>query len=348
MTNSLEKSIFVTGGTGLLGSYLLRKLVQNGYSNIRALKRKKSPMALVASIKDQIKWVEGDIRDVILMEDMMEEVEQVYHCAGLVSYDPRKFAEMKSVNVEGTANIVNVALHAGVKKLVHVSSIAAIGRHKELKSINEKTAWQRSNWNSQYAISKYQAEMEVWRGIAEGLNAAIVNPSVILGSGLWTDGGGQLFKKVWDGLKLFPKGGTGFVDVRDVAIFMIQLMESELSERRFILNGANLSFQSFFEKVARNLNKKAPSILASPFMAQLAWRLEWLRIKLFNTSPLITKETALQSSKIFIYENESSLSVFDDFKYRPIEQTIEETGEQFMEAAKEKMKSKILSFKTKS
>ena len=179
----MEQKIFVTGGTGFVGAYLLQYLVANGYQNITALKRPSSPMDLVVSISNQIHWVEGDVLDLPVLEEVMKEVDQVYHCAAMVSFQPNDKEQMMQVNRQGTANIVNMAMHHKVKKLVHISSIAAIGKEKDQKIISELTKWKEDVNTTNYAKSKYAAEMEVWRGIAEGLKAVIINPSMILGSG---------------------------------------------------------------------------------------------------------------------------------------------------------------------
>ncbi|MCR9286013.1 MAG: NAD-dependent epimerase/dehydratase family protein [Bacteroidetes bacterium] len=336
-----DKTVFVTGGTGLLGSYLLRYLVREGYSNIRAFRRQNSPTELVNPIKEKIQWIEGDVLDVFALEDALKGVSQVYHCAAVVSHKPSDHKEMMEVNKEGTANLVNACLQEGIDKLVHVSSIAAIGRRKKLKVINENTKWERSSWNSQYAISKYQSEMEVWRGAAEGLNIAIVNPSVILGSGFWNYGVGPLFKRIWEGFRYFPVGATGYVDARDVARFMIKLMESDISNERYILNAANLSYREFFNLIAKILDKKTPNIEVGNFAKELAWRLDWLKSNLTGSERLITKNSATHTSRTFIYQSQKSTQVFD-FQYLPIEKTIAEMGNQFKNAANQQWKPDFL------
>ena len=193
--NKYNTSILVTGGTGFVGSYLLRYLVQQGYTQIGAIKRPNSPMDLVEEIKDKIKWIEGDVLDIFSLEDALKGVQQLYHCAAVVSYSPKDFKQMMKVNVEGTANVVNLALEAGIKKMLYVSSIAALGKTEKTLWVDEQADWIPSKSNSQYSISKYLSEMEVWRGMAEGLRAAIVNPSVILGSGFWDAGTANFLKK---------------------------------------------------------------------------------------------------------------------------------------------------------
>jgi nucleoside-diphosphate-sugar epimerase len=328
------KQILVSGGTGFVGSYLLRMLLHQGYTNIRAIRRKTSRMDLVSAIQDQIEWVEGDILDVLFIEDVMRGVQQVYHCAAMISFDARKFEDMRQVNVEGTANMVNAALHAEVEKFIHVSSIAAIGRPENGMLIDENTKWQRSKNNSQYAISKYQGEQEVWRGHAEGLNMAIVNPSVIFGAGFWDDGPLKFFKLAWKEFSFYSLGQTGIVDVRDVGRFMIQLMESNISGERYILNGSPISFKNLMFRISELLDKKPPRYKVNSIMREIAWRLEWLKSRLFGGSPFITKETARLSGQYFEYANHKSKEAFD-FEYTPIDQTLAESATLFKKAAEE-------------
>ncbi len=317
---------FVTGSTGFLGSYLLRLLVKQG-KKVRALKRSTSPMELVQDIAEQVEWVEGDILDVCFLEEAMQGVTHIYHAAAMVSFVPKEADAMMKINITGTANIVNTALAEGVTKLVHVSSISSLGRFENQPHITEKSSWQSSKLNTNYAVSKFNAECEVWRGMEEGLAAVIVNPSIILGSGFWDIGSCNLFKKVWNNLKYYPSGASGFVDVRDVVQVMVQLMESDIQSERFILNSANLSFQHFFNQVAKELGKKAPSIAANSFLRALAWRGEWLRSKLTGHRPIITKETARTSSYSFTYEN-AKIKKALGFEFIPIEKTIAQTAEQ--------------------
>ena len=265
-----SKSILITGATGFVGSYLARFLVKNGYNNIVCLRRKTSRMDLVAEVVDKVTWVEGDVLDAPFLENILRgyKIQHIYHCAAVVSFDPRDREEMYKINVEGTENIVNVALEVGIEKLVYTSSIAAIGRVEREPWVRESNKWQRSPLNSHYAISKYQAEQEVWRGIAEGLTAAMVNPTVILGSQYWEQGTGRLFDQVWQGLRFYTEGATGYVDVRDVVVFMVKLMESPIENQRFVLNGENMTYKTMFEKIADIFHKKRPSIAVTPFLRQ--------------------------------------------------------------------------------
>ena len=339
-----QSSILVTGGTGLVGAYLLQYLVHQGFSNIKAIKRSTSNMDLVASFGAQITWLEGDVLDMFFLEDALENVEFVFHCAAMVSFVPSLASTMMHTNVEGTANVVNACLLANVKKLVHVSSIASLGRSKasaQSQLIDEKSKFQDNTHYSQYALSKYLSEQEVWRGSAEGLDVAIVNPSIVLGSGSWNQSSTALFKTVWNGLKYYPIGSTGFVDVRDVARFMVQLMQSDIIEERYVLNGQSLSYKDYFSLVATAIGKEKPTILIKPWLNGLVWRFEWLRAKIMGRVPMVTCETAQSSAEIVAYDNQKSLAAFD-FSYTNIQETIEATGKDFKVATTNDWKPKML------
>lgn len=337
----MDQKIFVTGGTGFVGSYLLRYLIQKGYKNIRALKRPTSKMDLVASIQDKIEWVEGDILDLPLLEEVMMGIDQVYHCAAMISFNPSDAAQMLQINEMGTENIVNTSILLKVKKLVHISSIAAIGREKYGQTITEKTAWQKDNTTSNYSFSKYSAEMQVWRGIAEGLDAIILNPSIILGSGFWDQGSTEIFKLYGEGFPFYSDGSNGFVDVRDVARLAISTMESNITEERFIVNGSNQSLRKIFNLISEKAGTKAPSWKITPLLASIGWRLVWLQSKITGKSPTITKESVQSALGKHQFSNQKSIDRFD-FKYTPIEQTISETVEQFLAAKANGGKAMVL------
>jgi nucleoside-diphosphate-sugar epimerase len=320
--------ILVTGGTGFLGSYLLRYLVQQN-ANVRAIKRSSSSMHLVEDIKDKIEWVDGDILDIFSLEAAMQGVDCVYHCAAVVSFDSKDAAKLKQINVEGTANVVNIALSTGVKRLLHVSSIAAIGRSKETPEVTEKVMFVRNPMNTQYAISKFQGEQEAWRGAAEGLDVVIVNPSVIIGSGFWDSGTNGFFHQINNGLKFYPVGATGFVDVRDVARAMILIMNSDISDERFILNAENITYQTFLNWIAEDLQQPKPSIKVNTLLQELAWRIAWLTSKITGKKPFLTKESARSSARTFRYQNDKFIQYFPDFEFRSMRTTVSETAAQF-------------------
>ncbi|MEO6168334.1 MAG: NAD-dependent epimerase/dehydratase family protein, partial [Chitinophagales bacterium] len=241
--------IFVTGGTGFLGRHLLRALVLQN-EPIRALKRLNSKMLQDEFKHGTIEWVDGNILDIPSLEEYMKGCSEVYHCAGMVSFQSRHRAALMKVNVEGTANIVNVALEKNIRKMVYVSSVAAIGRALNEVNVTEATEWDENGVHSNYGISKFLAEREVWRGIAEGLKAVIVNPSVIIGDGNWQEGTPRFFLNGWREMPAYTTGGTGFVAAKDVVEIMMRLMKSEIHRERFILNAEDWSYQKFLFQIA--------------------------------------------------------------------------------------------------
>lgn len=321
--------ILVTGGTGFLGSYLLRALVKAG-KPVRALYRRQIP-AHLQDIQAHINWFQGDVLDVIALEEAMQDITQVYHCAAVVSFQPAEHRHMMQVNVEGTANVVNLALDAGVQKLVHVSSVAALGRAKDDVAIDENNEWQESRNDSRYAVSKYRSEMEVWRGVAEGLPAAIVNPSIILGSGFWHDGSGALFKNAWKEFPFYTRGINGYVDVADVVQVMCALMDSDVSGQRYILSSENWSYERLFTEMATHLHKKPPHINVQPWQAELVWRMEKLKGRFAKSKPLVTKETARTAQMKIYYNNSKILAALPAFRFTPLEQTIARVCNDFLQ-----------------
>lgn len=327
----MSKKVFVTGATGFVGAYLLRQLVERGYQ-VRALHRRSSRTDLIIGVQQQVEWVEGDIMNLHLLEEQMQGMEEVYHAAALVSFDPKDKDKMFSINGEGTANVVNAALHCGISKLLHVSSIAALGRRPFQTDIDERIQWENNKLNSSYAISKFRGENEVWRGIEEGLSAVIVNPSVVLGAGFWNKGTSKFFPRVWKGQHFYPRGATGFVDVRDVARASIALMESEQVNERFILNAENWTYQQLLNTIADALGKKRPGRKAGPLLMALAWRWEALRSRLLRKKPLLTRETARTSSSTFRYHSDKIKEAIG-YRFHPVAQTIAETAELYKLAA---------------
>lgn len=305
--------ILVTGGTGLLGSHLLLELASAG-KKVRALKRKSSDTNQVRKVFSyyvqnadellgNIEWFEGDLMDFGSVEDSMEGVSEIYHAGAIVSFHPGDHKAMLKVNIEGTANLVNLALEKTISKFCYVSSIATLGRADNLGLTNEETYWKSSNKNSQYGISKYGAEREVWRGIEEGLNAVIVNPSVILGPGFWNDNSG-MFRLVWEGLKYYTQGVNGFVDVRDVMSVMIKLMERNVFGQRFIVSSENVSYQLIFSLMAKYFDKPAPFVNVPPILSHITWRMEGLRSFIMKTKPELTKEMATTASQKYFYSSD--------------------------------------------
>ena len=326
--------IFITGCTGLVGSHLVAELVngQQALSTIKLLCRKNSDLSLLKNvlsrygineIPDNIEFVYGDVLDYDILENAMKDVDDVYHCAAVVSFDPSDKNSLMRVNVEGTKNMVNAALYCGVKKFCHVSSIAALGRALEGESIDEESPWTQSKNNSVYSISKHEAEMEVWRGIAEGLNATIVNPSLILGAGRWDSSSCELFNTVAKGFPFYTTGINGFVDVKDVTRAMIMLMKNNKFGQRYCLNGVLISYKELFTLMANNFNVKVPYIKVGKTLSEIAWRIFWLFGKIQGKKPLITKETARTATRKYSYSSEKIMRELN-FTFTPIEESIKE------------------------
>ncbi len=322
--------ILVTGGTGLVGAQILFDLVRKG-EKVRALKRSTSQMDVISRIfkhdqelLEKIEWIEGDVTDLYSVLEALEGVKEVYHAAAIISFRPSDFNEMMKINAEGTANMVNLSLEKGVDKFCHISSVAALGRVTQDISIDEKTVWKTSKSNSNYAISKYAAEREVWRGFEEGLKVVIVNPSIILGPGNLNSGSSKLFRQVWKGLNFYTEGVTGVVDVRDVSSCCISLMEKEIFGERYVLNAENVSYKDILSTIAIGFNKKPPSVLAKAWMSELVWRLEALRSLITNSNPLITKETSRNSRKKWSYSNEKIRKALG-IEFIPMTQSVEDT-----------------------
>jgi nucleoside-diphosphate-sugar epimerase len=304
--------ILVTGATGLVGSHLVSQLVSKGES-IRALYRTTIPSIPGA---ENIDWFQADILDVIALEAAMEGVTEVYHCAAIVSFSAKGQDAMHLTNIEGTANIVNASLEAGIRKMVFVSSVAALGRIRTDQAINETMDWTEETSNSEYGKTKYLAEMEVWRGIGEGLNAVIVNPVIILGSGDWTKGSSAIFKSAYDQFPWYTEGSSGFVDVLDVVAAMQALMASELSAQRYILSGANLGYRDVFNMIADGFGKKRPHLKVSPLLAEIVWRLEGIKSMFTGKQPLLTKETSRTARAKVVFDNSKLLKALPSFQYR--------------------------------
>lgn len=324
--------ILVTGGTGFVGSYLIRYLIDQGKS-IRAIKRESSRLDLLGDYAKKVEWIDTDLLDLPGLESAFEGVTQVYHCAAMVSFHPKDQIQMDRVNVEGTANMVNVALNQGIEKFLFVSSIAALGRTAHKSHVDESSIWEHSPLNSNYAISKFKSECEVWRGIEEGLNAVIVNPAVVMGSGYWHVGPSEFFKKVDEGLRFYPIGSTAFVDVRDVVKAMFQLMESEISSQRFILAGENLSYKDFLQMIANFMERPSPNIRVGKLLSEVAWRVEAIKSKLTGSIPMITKETAATSANRFIYDA-SKIEKRLDFQFTPMKECLKQGSEDYLKSKK--------------
>jgi dihydroflavonol-4-reductase len=300
--------VLLTGCNGLIGAAIAHQLLKNGHQ-VRAIKRQNSDLSRMADIEANINWFEGDVLDVMSLEQATEGVTAVVHAAAVVSFAPKDIKKMHQTNVEGTANVVNVCLEKNIKKLVHVSSVAALGRPDLQKitaaavvNIDENQKWEDSPLNSHYAKSKYKAELEVWRGVAEGLRAVIVNPSLVLGEGNWNQSSTQVFKYVFDRKKYYTEGFVNYVDVQDVARAVVELLESDIVNERFVLSGGHTTYKALFEGIADNFGIAAPQKPVTPFLAGIVWRIEAVKAWFTGKAPLLTQETAQTARTKFIYD----------------------------------------------
>ena len=326
----------VTGGTGLVGSHIILDLLSDG-QKVRALKRDRSNLQTIESIFDfynknelfhKIEWVDGDILDVPSLEAAMDNVEHVYHSAALVSFHKKHQKMMYEVNVKGTYNVVNQALSSKVKKIGHISSIAALGRNSS-HHYTEENKWNNDKNNSYYAITKYGAENEIWRGIHEGIPAVIVNPGIIIGPSNWNRSSTTLFKNIHKGLKHYTTGVNGFVDVRDVSKAIISLTQSTTHSEKYILVGENLSYKEVFEEIAKCLDKPIPNKPASKLLLEFVWRAALLKSFFNGRSPAITKETARVTSQKFYYDS-SKIKKELSFEFYSTKDAIKNAADYFL------------------
>lgn len=330
----------VTGATGLLGAHTCLHLLEKGRKVVGLFRteagkektRKIFGYYGKTDLFKEIIWREADLLDTEQLYEALDGISYVYHCAALVSFQAGKEQNLVIVNREGTANVVNLCLEKKVTKLCYVSSVAALGRGKEIPT-DETFVFDFSSEKTAYGRSKFEGEMEVWRGIEEGLNAVIVNPSIILGPGNWDEGSPQLFKKAKKGMLFCSPGSTGFVDVRDVSSIMVSLTEGNTSGERFIVNGFNISYLHFFEMVCSALGSRPPGIMAPRFAGELMWRWESLLWKLSGRTPLLTRETVNTAFRNQEYDNKKILGLLQ-FKFIPSEETIAFIAKKYLEDLK--------------
>ncbi|NVK27609.1 MAG: NAD-dependent epimerase/dehydratase family protein [Flavobacteriia bacterium] len=335
--------ILVTGGTGLVGSHLLYRLSQSEKS-VRALYRSESSLENarkvfgyyvedVEAAFSRIEWVRADLFDIIDLQEAMKGVETVYHCAAVVSFQPSDKDLMLNGNPKMTGLLVNAALVEGVKSFIHVSSVAALGRASNGEMTNEKTEWKDSPLNSTYAESKYAAELEIWRGMEEGLTVGVVNPTIILGPGNWKSGSSKFFHTFYNGFKFYTEGQTGFVDVLDVVEAMLRIEEKKAFNKRFLLVSENIKYKQLFDLITSEYDVKPPSILPPRWAMELLWRVEWIRSKLTNSAPLVTKETAKTARNLSSFSNARAREELG-MEFMPISESVKRNCELYLKDLK--------------
>lgn len=326
----LRPMILVTGGTGMIGSRLLYDLCKEG-RKVRALKRENSSIHLFeiytkeeTALREFVTWVDGDLLEIDSLISVCDGIDTVFHAAAMISFVPSEAKHMEKVNMEGTANLVNICTQLpNFKFFGHVSSVATLGRISGEQKIDENTHWDPNSHPSNYAISKYGAEREVWRGMAEGLPAVIINPSIVLGLGDFTKGSAALFGKIKRGFPFYTEGVSGFVDVRDVCDALLFLWKKEITGERFIVSAADLSFKNLFDKMAVAMNVKKPSIKIHSWMASLAWPIVFVVTKITGKAPFITRETAKSARSKYFYSSEKIKKL--GFQFRSIDECVDFT-----------------------
>ncbi len=329
--------IVVTGGSGLVGAHILLQLITKSASPVKAIYRNNESLQKAKTIFDyhgrvdefnKIEWVQADILDIFSLDDAFKNSATIIHAAGLVSFDSKDKERLKKINIEGTANVANAALTAGVKKLVFISSVAALGESKGDEPIIETDNWEKTETTSTYSISKHYAENEVWRASAEGLSVAILNPSTIIGPGDWSQGSPALFRRIHEGLNYYTSGRSGFVAVEDVAALAIKLMDKSVNNERFIANGANLTFQVLFESIAKSIQSKPPKKAAKKWQGKVVLFFDQIRAQLSKRKAVLTKDTleAAYSEKRFDSSKSEKLL---NHSYKDITEAIQQTGSIF-------------------
>ncbi|MCG2417989.1 NAD-dependent epimerase/dehydratase family protein [Aequorivita sp. F47161] len=330
--------ILVTGGTGLVGSHLLYFLLKEN-TTVRAIHRKNSDMQAVKkvfalytsevdSLFNKIEWVAADIIDIPALTEAFKNITTVYHCAAIINFETSKYSLLKKINEEGTANIVNICLSNHVEKLCYVSSVATLGSNLNNRLVNEENPWNPDEKNNVYAITKYAAEMQVWRGTQEGLNAVIVNPGVILGVSPDDGGSSRIISLGKRGVSYYPSGTMGIVDVKDVVKAMKALMESEIVNQQFILVGENIPYKELLSKLAILFGTKPPTKKLSKRLMLFLSGMDWLSNKLFNTDRSIPKSMVRAMFKTSNYDS-SKIKNTLNFEFTPTEETLKRVAEAY-------------------
>jgi len=313
--------VAITGANGLLGSFILKKLLDEK-TDVVGIKRKESDIRLLDGYHERLTWREADILDTYSLEESLKGTSVVIHTAASVSFNPRHSKKIHTINVEGTRNVVNTCLKLGIPRLIHISSVAALGRQKGITHLNEESKWIDNALNSDYAESKYLAELEVFRGQEEGLSTVIINPSVIMAPADWTKSSAQIFKYVWDSKLFYTTGSLNYVDVRDVADMAYSLCSSKIEGERIIANGGTVTYQFLFEEIAKRFNKKAPRIGIGASVVAIASWCEEMRSRLTQSEPMFTRQSSRMACETFQYDNQKAMKILA-FQFRALQDTLD-------------------------
>ena len=313
--------IAITGANGLVGSFIAKRLMDEGLP-VAAIIRATSTLDLLDGYTEKIIRREADVLDVPALTESLHRVSTVIHAAGLISFNPRQTRKMFDVNVEGTRNVVNACLALGIPRLIHISSVSALGRVKGVPTLDEESKWMPSALNSDYAESKYLAELEVYRGMEEGLDVALVNPSVVLAPTDWEKSSSQLFRYAWEEKSFYTDGSLNYVDVRDLAEMVFRIYSSNPRGQKFIASAGAISFKDFFDLVGKRFNKRPPSIKVNRAVATLAATLQGIRSRLTGTEPMITRHSVRMASETFIYNHQKAIDVLG-IDFHPLDETLD-------------------------
>jgi len=321
--------IVVTGANGLLGSYVVRTLLRHKEPFL-AIKRKDSDISLLHDVNEDIKWCDADLLDVVSLNEALKNVTHVIHTAAVVSYNPRRARQVMEINVEGTRNIVNACLANGVKRIVHVSSVAALAAQKGQTTITEENKWIESQYQTVYAKSKYLSELEIFRGQEEGISSVIVSPSLILADTDWNNSSAQVFKYIWNQTPFYSDGSVNYVDVDDVAQIIYALLRAPIEGERFIVSAGKMTYKELFGLIAKGLGKKIPSIRVSKNFLKIGAYFETLRSIISGSEPRLTKETARIAGADYLFENRKIVDRLN-FKFQPIDKTLQRCCRYYIE-----------------
>ncbi len=325
--------IFITGATGFLGSYILRFLVRDGH-DIYAMRRAHSRMDMIADIQDKVAWTVGDIGDIDLIHNIIDSDTVIIHAAAKISFERKQAKKMHRVNVQATKQLVDMAIDKKAKRFIHISSIAALGKYHDNRTIDENIEWEDSLEHSTYGISKQMGEREVWRGHAEGLEVVILNPSLILGAGYWNSSSANIMTQLAKGTPFYPVGMTGMVDVRDVAKFVTLAIDKAVCGHRYIISGENRTYKDYFEHTCEALGVKPPKKPLTTMWRGLAWRSAGIYAAIFRQPQLITRQNLAASATSASYDNNKSRESFQ-FEYTNIEMTWQAAAKSYKQAKKE-------------
>lgn len=335
-----NERIFITGATGLVGSSILRLLLAKGYKNILALKRLQSSNALIADIEKEVEWINGDLEKTD-WNSIIQPGDRIIHCAALVANHRGAREQLFAINVKATEELVNASLSNGVRRFIHISSIASLNREYDGQEVDPDSTFKKNAFSNDYSWTKYLGEMEVWRAHAEGLNVNVILPSIILGAGPWDSGSPAIFRNILEGVNYYPQGGSGFVDVRDVAELAVKALESGTSGHRVIASAENLSYEFLFKSIARSLGRSDDLKPLTDIKARIYITLRRIQ-SLITGKPGIVNAANIRLAQLhFTFDNARSKELFK-MEYRPIEATVREVSKLLLESAGKKKSDPFL------